>query len=834
MAHINNGLARSRKTVSRRSLATKRNSDEEDFVPEPSIASRPEVPSTINQRPRRQVKHKFIKSGNRQSITDELYTTLIGPISPSAPALIPVVERLSDKISTFADLMATKENKLTESIEIIQTIDGVPVMIEQSMPIEQTNLNANAKETRTKRTLGIPVRRRRGRQPRTLIDMAVVDTSQNDKTEINQMPFESTTLESTNQTVEPVHTIQDDSIVTIDETDSPLELNAFDGIENGAVDFAEEVVIEETVETSDFDHQTPFDVTCENSLAAEDSSNELVTTTEDVGDIIDVSDSLSFLNDDTDDDRSIPDVEMPSSLLSTHTDEKDVVLDMDENSLILVSPSSFEETITTVADEMTFDSHLADDDTANDGDVDEITSVPIDGSRRRSKRKSKSISLKDIPTNDSPASELVATTNDVQPSSPQIINLFSDDNISSVSAIQSPVPAQNFEENSTSEETTQSESNDQLSLGEVHAPRSRREKTERVNYFSATRRTYASRHTIKNAAESMSITVPADHIDDSKIGDIECEQPKSMIERVQTEPKFKFKKSEQLRTYERRSKAKQTNPDEHCSAPSTSSASDSTTTIASIAEVCVAADQITDAHQEMPNCERIGNDSTINGQIDQTPPKRRSAGRPKKSDVRRKQTKQTQLPTHDAIDENTATNVDASDEAIVKVDGDASAEQQQQQREVLLRTEMQQNVEIKIELDENREVPKDLTTSEVPIATTPEDDVILSKVENLAISSYEDVQVIEDANVATETPMDVDVADVPIGFDEQKPNVEVNMTTEEKDMPDASMAFVENVPEASEDRMEIESNHQIVVKEGNFIRSTTNLEFLIFIVSFQK
>lgn len=830
-------------------------------MPEPSTSHRPEVPSEINQRPRRQVKHKFIKTGNRTSLTDELYTTLIGPNSPSAPALIPVVERLSDNVSSFAELLATKEVKLTESVELVVTSRAnaeSQVTVEQPM----AELNSNAKDpvNRAQKTLGIPMRRRAGRQTRTSRSLAQFET----EPESNHTPIASPPpAESVDHALE-INSMDDDAIVTIEETDDRFEMNssAFDGIPNtialsGPVVFAEEVVIEETVTTTELDQPT-FGVTCDDAVTAVESDSEPIIT-EEVNDVIDVSDSLSFLDDSDDSDsRSVVDAPLPSTPLPPSKPSEENDIDENSGSIILVSPSDPLEDMIAGAVEITsttFEPHLVDDDTANDGDVDE---TPLNGPRRRSKRKSKSFTLEENSVNSNvvactfaitkPIDTMKPASNFGNSTSPSEGNAFYESNTKSVTAIGSsisPPPNNSEEENliSSSEDTTQSESNDRGgSRINASSQRPRRETAERVNY--SVRRNYAARQSMKINIESTNVAC-----EDVDVGlDIETELKKSVIERPQPtpiEPKFKFQKTEQLRTYQRRQKTKGTKKESPLPPPPSSSSSSSSlsssSTSASVqsspkdeqtviltaqntAIPSVATEQPFDLiPTEIAPSRPIVDDTSTDGQTEPTIPKRRSAGRPRKSDARRKTPQQSKLSN--SI-ENIATNVDGSIEATEMVEIVASSEQEQ----VLPPQETQKEIQIefKTDLDDETKVPHDRTVTEVteaPAAAaaappttaipSPNEDELMPKVENLVISPND--KAIENAITA----MEVDICKMEI--DEETPNTDLESNKELQQQPpsacsinsvDAKVEAVVPVPVSNDNRMEDDSNEQITIKKG--------------------
>lgn len=856
MSNVGNGIGRTRKISARRSLISKRNSDEEDFVPEPSTSNRPEVPSTINQRPRRQVKHKFIKTGNRTSLTDELYTTLIGPNSPSAPALIPVVERLSDNVSNFAELLATKEFKLTDSIEM-------PANVEQ----EIIELKTNSKDpvNKTQKTLGIPMRRRGGRQTRTSNSFAQIDEanqteSENNHTEpeTNHTSIEMAPPESVKHVME-MNLLEDDAIVTIEETDDRFEMDssAFDSISNivemsGPVDYAEEVVIEETVTTTEID-QSSFAATCDDTVASIESDIEPIAT-EEVNDIIDVSDSLSFLNEsDESDSRSIVDVPTPSSPSpASKPPGKNDAIDIDENSgsIILVSPSDPLENSIAATEEITsttYELHLADDDTANDGDVDEIS---LNGPRRRSKRKSKSFAVEENSVNSDAVDCSFAITKSVDVAtfamqsdnsslSPKR-NAHYENNTKSDLAIGPLIlPQNNFVVENliiSSEDTTQSELNDR---SDAHMQRPRREISERINY--SVRRNYVSRQSIKNSSESAGVI--NDNIDAEV--DIELELEKSVIERPPPiEPKFKFKKTEQLRTYQRRQKSKGTKNE--CSSPPSSSSSSSLSSLASASSSTttsisaqalpkkeqenliaqnivisnIATEQLIESTDSIA-AEKISTRLTtedaptaIDVVIEPIIQKRRLAGRPRKSDARRKPPQQTN-PSSSI--ENIATNIDASIEAVEKVEIVTSSDQEQVLPPIELQEQIQ--IEFKADLDVETKVPCEpkCTATEVTqtsAAPSPDDNELLSKVEDLVISA--DGKAIANAINA----MEVDICKMEI--DDEKPSIDTEMNKETQqpaticftDMVDTTIVTVVSVPTVNDSRMEINANDQIAVKEG--------------------
>lgn len=822
-------------------MVSKRNSDEEDFVPEPSTSNRPDVPSTINQRPRRQVKHKFIKTGNRPSLTDELYTTLIGPNSPSAPALVPVVERLSDNVSSLAELLAAKEFKSIESMESTTAVATAAASAEEPETVEQqmAEPKSNSKDpaARMQKTLGIPTRRRRGRPARTPNNSPPTEASQSES-ETNHTSNVEAALESDGH-VTAVSAMEDDSIVTIEETDDRFEIDssAFGGFANavevsGPVDYAEEVVIEETVTTTEFD-QLSYAVTCDDAVAAAESDIEPIITDE-PNDVIDVSDSLSFLNDSDSDNRSIGDAPMPSNENHNENDAFDV--DENSGSIILVSPSDpLEEDSIAATEEITsttFDLKLTDDDTANDGDVEETS---LNGPRRRSKRKPKSMSVEVNPVNSEAVDNSIAVMNDVTyygaSESPPKGNTFHESNKKSESTVgSSMLPQNNFvEENliSSSDETTQSESNDQSSRTDAPTQRPRRETAERVNY--SVRRNYMPRQSTKSISESTELV--RENIDADV--DVEAELEKSVIDRRQPlpiEPIFKFNKSEQMRTYQRRQKAKvlkKDSPTPSSSSSSLSSSAPSSTSVQSSpkSERTNAIVQNTEVTieslpiEELPS-RPIVEDVSTDGQIEPTVQKRRSAGRPRKSDARRKPPQQTKLSN--SI-ENIATNIDASIEVVETVEIVASTEQQQ----VLTPTETHEKIEIefKTETDEETKVPSERETIEVmpaPAVQSPEEDELVPKVENLAISTN-DRAIENDIEVAIDSAMEVTVCKMEV--EDEQPNFSHELNNAEQqplstasttDMVDATIAAVDQTPIADDDRMEVDSNSQIVVKEGKY------------------
>lgn len=858
-------MGRTRRISVRRSMVSKRNSDEEDFVPEPSTSNRPEVPSTINQRPRRQVKHKFIKtSSNRpMSLTDELYTALIGPNSPSAPALVPVVERLSNNVANLADLLASKDFELVESAESTVTIKAaaeVPMTVE--LPMAELKSNSKEPVTRAPKTLGIPMRRRGGRQTRTSNNLAPPETNETGSEETNHTSIEMSACETVSQVVE-IDSVEDDTIVTIEETDDRFEMDF------GPVDFAQEVVIEETVTSMEFGGVG------DDSVAAAESDAP-VACEEVVDDIIDVSDSLSIFNESDDSDsKSVVDVPMPSSPFRAGKPENDAI-DMDENSgsIILVSPCDPLDDSIAATEEITcttFDSHLADDDTANDGDVDE---TPLNGPRRRSKRKSKSIAVEDgmNPVNNDSIDGMIATvkTNDEVMSavnlgnskSPPKENAFHESNSKSESATGSWIlPQNNFvEENviSSSEETTQSESNDrsgafdQSSRLDAPLQRPRREAAERINY--SVRRNYVSRQSMKNEIESTDIA--SDNIDAEV--DVEAELEKSVIERPQPqpqppiEPKFKFKKTDQMRTYQRRQKARGAEKESSSPPPSSSSSSSlsssssaptsvpsspkpdpTTNSTAQMIEVQIAVttEQSIDVvpTEDSLSCPTTGvpqqpptevqqlatkvADASTDSPIELPVPKRRSAGRPRKSDARRKPPQQTKLANSIEI---IPTNADALIEAVEKVEIVDSSELEQVLPPVEAHEEIK--IEIKADLVEETEVPNESTAAEITQAPSPDSpDELLPKVENLVISTVEDAAI-----------------DCKMEIDEEKPIIPALEPSEEVqlqpaptlsiDMVDASITAVDDAPTANDNGMEIDSNDQTAIKDGEDSRSPwTNL-----------
>lgn len=860
-------------------------------MPEPSTSNRPEVPSTINQRPRRQVKHKFIKTGNRRSLTDELYTSLIGPNSPSAPALIPVVERLSDNVSNFAELLAAKEFKTTDSTvsvpmkKSITPADG-PATVEH--PVAESKLNSKEPVNRSQKTLGIPMRRKGTRQTRTSNSLANSETTDTEPETANQTPpIASAPFRTVDHVVE-LNSMEYDSIVTIEETDDRFKMDSsdFDGVSTtadvtGPVDFAEEVVIEETVTTTDFD-QPSFAVTCDDAAAgaaevvAEESDNEPIVT-EEVNDVIDVSDSLSFLNDSDDSDsKSVVDAPLSSSPFRTNDASKpNDTIDMDENSgsIILVSPCDPLEVIAATEEitstTTTFESHLADDDTANDGDVDEI---PLNGPRRRSKRKSKSVTPDEAPVNNDIVDCSVVITKSISTnklfgnakSSPKE-NVLPESNTKSETTAESPTLPQNNAavENviSSSEDTTHSESNDRSgtfdhsSRVDASSQRPRRENAERVNY--SVRRNYVSRQSTKNDADSMDVAA-TENID---IGvDVEAELEKSVIERPQPqpqpqpiEPKFKFKKTDQMRTYQRRQKARGTKKNSPSSSPPSSSSSSSMPSSSStslqssprndqtmvtaqdqVVSTNVVAEQpieLTPQAEEISTNQIVDDASTTDGQTEPVIPKRRTAGRPRKSDARRKPPQQTKLPNSIEI---AAPNIDASTiETIEKVEIVTSCEQIEEE---LPTTEAHEEIQIefKAEVDEETEMPNERTAigvtpdapeasvepeapeaPEAPEVTSPEEDDLLPKVENLVISA-EDPAIVIAINA-----MEVDICKMEI--DEEKPKIDHDPKEEVQhppstDLPTDSVqttiVAVDLAPTANVNCMEINSNDQMAIKEG--------------------
>lgn len=747
--NASNGLGRARKISARRSIAAKRNSDEEDFVPEPSTSNRPDVPSTINQRPRRQVKHKFIKTGNRKSVTDELYTALIGPNSPSAPALVPVVERLSDNISNLAELLAIKELKLIETNNSLPTSTTMPEIA----------------ATRAQKTLGVPVRRRGERQTRTS----------------SSAQFEMNLSSSDAPVAMAINTIADNSIVTNDTFDEFPNANDIPE----SVDYANEVVIEETVMTTEFDHKT-FDMTCDDAVetveAAVESDDESIAA-EEPNDIIDVSDSLSFLND-SDDNRSIDDARLPSSQPADNLPaNENEAIDIDENSgsIIIVSPSDpLDDNVIAVevVASTIFESHYADDDTANDGDVDEL---PLNVPRRRFKRKSKSVTAEENSLNSDAIDGTPFATTSIDSNKPADFsslnvpvkgNTFYESNINSESTIEPPLmPSQAnlTQENliSSSEDTTQSESTDRSGAFDPSVvPRGRRDNAERINY--SVRRNYVSKQSLKNNMEFV------DAISDNFAVDFENELEKSVIERPQpppppaaVEPKFKLKKSEQMRTYQRRQKVrgtKKASPSSSAASESPSpSPSSSSSSMQSLMKIEHAPNDVT-AQKKINSSEVVAEKPT-----DLTPtieisnrqkavetatddnvepsisaiPKRRSAGRP-----RRKPPQQINLTT--SID-SVATNVDETAGTIGQ--SDIMVKQDESVPPIEMQADMQIESKAIVDVDMT-EVPKECTTTQVMHAPTPliEDDELLPKVENLVISADDSAKMEIDEEMVSDEP----------------------------------------------------------------------------------
>lgn len=862
MSNASNGLGRTRKISARRSVTTKRNSDEEDFVPEPTTSNRPEVPSTINQRPRRQVKHKFIKTGNRRSLTDELYTTLIGPNSPSALALIPVVERLSDNVSNFAELLAAKESKSIESntptMSPKKSPADEPIAVEQSFAEPKTN--SKEPTNRAQKTLGIRMRRRGGRQTRTsnnLVDTETIDAAP----EANHAQIVLAPPEPANHVVEVI-AMEDDSIVTIEEGEDrfQMDVSAFNDIAStvdvsGPVDFAEEVVIEETVETTEFNETS---IVCDDSVAAvatvaADESDGEAVITEEVNDVIDVSDSLSFLNDSDDSDsKSVVDSQRLSlSSCPTHDAKKENdAIDIDENSgsIILVLPSDpLQESIAATEEitSSTFEPNLADDDTANDADVDE---VPLNGPRRRSKRKSKSIAVDETPVKSEAVDSSSATP---KPVDSQSVNSFGDLNLSAKtdSLIESDIKSEATAESSTlrqnnifikeitmssSEETTQSESNDRpvasdspLRAGGA-SQRPRREAAERINY--SVRRNYMPKQSIKNDVESMDVVSESA---DTEV-DVEAELEKSVIERPTIEPKFKFKKSEQMRTYQRRLKTKGTKKSSPSSSPPSSSTSVLSSASLSVqsspkAEQTTPADQNVDTLPvdierridsvptvEPSNHHQTADDISTDSQLEPTAQKRRSAGRPRKSDTRRKPPAKAKNSIR-----NTATNVDASIETAEMVDVVEPKEQRLVSQPYTNESHEETQI-VLVDVDVKTEVPIECTTTEEVTGKAPQpslaEDELLPKVENLLISA------VDPALQEAVNAMEADICKMEIVEEEEaKEAVELNGESERPTSPipedvTVAVATTDVVSIVCGNRMQVDSHDQTAIKEGKVYR----------------
>lgn len=120
-----------KKMLTRRNTTIcKKKSDEEDFVPEPGTSDRQVHPSTIAQRPRRQVKHKFIKCGNNETFIDLLDQT------SDSNSFLSAEPSISDPEQTAAEAVTAEDVVVT--IEDVEHRFGVEDVIEEVV-IEETN-----------------------------------------------------------------------------------------------------------------------------------------------------------------------------------------------------------------------------------------------------------------------------------------------------------------------------------------------------------------------------------------------------------------------------------------------------------------------------------------------------------------------------------------------------------------------------------------------------------------------------------------------------------------------------------------------------------------------
>lgn len=270
---ITNGIQLPKVYGRQKSNIPKCNSDEEDFMPDAST-SKMIIPCIRNQRPKRQVKHKFIKSGNQLDDSDT--SSLITDISTSTAELVPVVHRLSIHTSDWSNCFANDSHD--DKIEIKNCKPNVA--------IESANDFTKEKSIgqKSKKSLGIPMRRSRRHLP---CASEIDKSSSTDSYTLNE-PNENDPLQS--------HTV------------------------HGNDDSSQEIIIEEIV-TTDFDDKSYEMVYVENDNVESNEAINSIDTTE----VIDLSDSLSFLGSDSEVETSQSTVAQP--------------MDMDENSgsIILVS-----------------------------------------------------------------------------------------------------------------------------------------------------------------------------------------------------------------------------------------------------------------------------------------------------------------------------------------------------------------------------------------------------------------------------------------------------------------------------------------------------------------